>query len=1067
MHHRVITSLKAFRTNAARAAERAVEPTMMFPVMAVLLLAIIWSTAYHFIQIEHDSAIARAADSSTALLETYEAQMIRNLATIGQALRTTKYAYELGKTDATLSELTANALLPPSMLFSVGVADANGKMIASTRPQELGRNLPRDAVPEYLQRDSEATFVSAPTRLVADDAPRLYFSRRLNRPDGSFNGVVTVSVEPAYFTSGYDRARLGDNGVLGLVDAGGHFLVKRSADTVSWGEAAGFKSLASEPGLQNPPPVISHWDGISRHLRSRPLPGIALDVLVGLSAQEQLAVFETERRSYYVKAAVGSAFLLALLGILGRQSWQLSATRQRSRMIQQTYYAASNASLDGFFVLQYVRDLQGAIVDFIIRDANLAGLKLFGQTKERLIGKSLCEAMPQCRSNGILAELQLVATNQSADESEWENHDPSIRAGWLQRQFVAVDDGIVAILRDITERKRAEILHVEQARLLELIATGMPLPQVLDQILQLIGSQLPAVMGSVYLTSSDGQSLHLGASIALPETYLEAARVVPIADIGACGTAAYRRETVIATDIGEDPLWSQCSQYAIAHGLHACWSTPIMSQQQVLGTFAMYYRSTHHPNRAEIALVAFATRLAGIAIERQQTEDRIGHMAHHDALTGLPNRTLLDDRIRQAVLHAQRYDRRMTVLFIDLDNFKVINDTLGHNAGDALLIAVAQRMTACVRSTDTVIRLGGDEFVIVLSDQLKGLDALTQPLQKIHRAISQPVTLLGKQIDVTCSMGMATYPGDGTDPEELLTNADAAMYRAKQMGRNNFQFYTAELHQAMHEKIQLQEGLRTAHAEQQFFLAYQPQVDLQTGKIVALEALIRWHHPVLGIVPPARFIPLAEESRLIVQIGEWVLHTACQQNRAWQRAGLSPCVVAVNVSARQFREPGLLAAVANALGQSGLDAQYLELELTESLIMQDPEQAIGIMKELRDMGVRLSIDDFGTGYSSLSALQRFPIARLKLDGSFIQSLGASEDSRTITKAMISLGHQLDLRVVAECVETAVQRQFLQTYGCDEMQGYLFSKPVSPEQISVLLSAEAHVDSVSHVSSHLH
>ncbi len=1064
-----MTSLQVIRAKAARAAERAVEPALLFPAMAVLLLAIIWGATLHLIQIERDSAIAKAADSSNALLETYEAQVIRNLATIGQALRTTKYAYELGRTDATLSELTANALLPPPMLFTVGVADVDGKIIASTRLEELGRHVPRDAVPEYLQRDSDATFVSAPTRLATGDAPRLYFSRRLNTPDGEFNGVVMVSVEPAYFTSGYDRARLGDLGVLGLLDATGRFLVKRSADTVSWGEFAGLDAAAVNPLLQNPPPVISRWDGISRHLRSRQLPGIALEVLVGPSAQEQLGAFEADRRSYYWKAGAGSALLLALLSLLGRLSWQLAATRQRSRKIQQTYYAASNASLDGFFVLHHVRDAQGAIIDFIIHDANRAGLELFGQTRQKLIGRSLCQAMPQSRSNGILAELQLVATNHTADESEWQNRDPTIRAGWLQRQFVAVDDGVVAILRDITARKHAEILHVEQGRLLELIATGIPLPQVLYKILQLIGSQLPDVMGSVHLVSSDGIALHLGAAIALPESYLEAVREVPIAAVaGSCGTAAYRRETVIAADIGNDALWSEYRALATAHGLHACWSTPILSkQQQVLGTFAMYYRAAHHPNNTEIALVALATRLAGIAIERQQAEDRIGHMAHHDALTGLPNRTLLDDRIRQAILHAQRYDRQMTVLFIDLDNFKVINDTLGHNAGDTVLKAVAQRMSNCVRSIDTVIRLGGDEFVIVLSDQAKGFDALTQPLQKIHRAIAEPVTIAGKQIGVTSSMGMATYPGDGTEPDELLTNADAAMYRAKQMGRNNFQFYTAEMHHAMYEKIQLQEGLRRALAEQQFSLAYQPQVDLHSGKITAVEALIRWHHPSLGIVPPARFIPLAEESRLIVQIGEWVLHTACLQNQAWQQAGLSPCVMSVNVSARQFREPGLLAAVKAALKQSGLAAQYLELELTESLIMQDPEQAIGIMVALRDMGVRLSIDDFGTGYSSLSALQRFPIARLKLDGSFIQSLDTMEDSRTITKAMVSLGHQLNLHIVAECVETVAQREFLRANGCDEMQGYLFSKPVSPEQIPGLLTMQADTEFAQHVSPELH
>ena len=1043
-----MNSLKANSSSLARAAERLLEPAILFPAMAVLLLAVIWGSTLHLVSIERASAVAKADDSSNELLETYEAQMARNLALIGQALRTTQYAWELGKTDAQFSELSEHALLPPALVFMVNVANRNGTIVASTRASELGRAIPRAAFPEYGPRESEATFVSAPLRLSPEEAPRLVFSRRLNTADGHFDGIAMVAVEPAYFTSGYDTARLGKSGLLGLVDAEGRFAVKRSGDAVTWGQQA---DLAATAAARQPVP--DGVDGVRRLLRSRALHGAPLTVVVGLSVQEQLSLFEHDRRMLYWKAGAASAFLIVLLAMLGRLSWQLSATKRRSRKIQQTYYAASNATLDAFIVLRNVRDSSGAIVDFSVEDANRRALVLFGQSRETMIGRSLCEAMPESLANGILQELQQVALNNRADESEWQNHNPNIGAAWLQRQFVAVDDGVVAILRDISERKRAELLHVEQARLLELIATGTPLPQVLDHILGLIASQLPGTMGAVHLVNPQRDALTLGAALGLPPAYLSAVANVPIAEkSGSCGTAAHRLQTVIVEDIASDPLWRDYSEVAAAHGLRACASTPILSElREVLGTFALYYRTTHAPSTSERELVAFAARLAGIAIERQQAADRIGHMAHHDALTGLPNRTLLDDRIRQALLQAQRHGRQMTVLFIDLDNFKLINDTLGHNAGDVLLRTVAERMTGCVRTADTVIRLGGDEFVIVLADQALGLDSLTQPLQKIHRAVAQPVLLAGKETIVTCSIGMASYPADGADPDSLLMHADAAMYRAKQLGRNNVQHYTAEMHQAMQEKIQLQDGLRNALGEQQFFLVYQPQIDLRSGAFIGVEALIRWQHPVLGIVPPGRFIPLTEESSLIVQIGDWVLRTACRQNQSWQRAGLPPCVVSVNVSARQFREGSLLASVAGALEQSGLAPEWLELELTESLIMQDPEQAIATMHALREMGVRLSIDDFGTGYSSLSALQHFPIARLKLDGSFVRALGESEDSRTITKAMILLGHQLGLKVVAECVETVTQREFLCANDCDEMQGYLFSKPVDAAAISALLA----------------
>jgi diguanylate cyclase (GGDEF)-like protein len=408
-------------------------------------------------------------------------------------------------------------------------------------------------------------------------------------------------------------------------------------------------------------------------------------------------------------------------------------------------------------------------------------------------------------------------------------------------------------------------------------------------------------------------------------------------------------------------------------------------------------------------------------------------------------------------LYAQRYDRWATVAFVDLDNFKIVNDSLGHNAGDELLKIVASRMVACVRATDTVVRLGGDEFVILLLDQPKSADMISATVQEISAAIAAPICLEGHDIRVTSSIGIATYPNDGTDADALLANADAAMYRAKEVGRDNFQFYSPELNTKVHEKFLLQEELRNAVARCEFVLFYQPQVDLRTGRIFAVEALIRWKHPTLGMLPPIKFIPMAEETGSIVPIGDWVLHEACRQNKAWQDAGLPPMTVCVNVSARQFREKSLISQVVGALKDSGLDAKYLELELTESLIMQDVEQAVATMKELQGLGVQLSIDDFGTGYSSLSALKHFPVVRLKIDKSFIDGLPADENDKAVASAVISLGQKLNLRVIAEGVETDDQLAFLRDNNCDEMQGYHFSRPIPAQEIEELLKARAQPD----------
>jgi diguanylate cyclase (GGDEF)-like protein/PAS domain S-box-containing protein len=673
-----------------------------------------------------------------------------------------------------------------------------------------------------------------------------------------------------------------------------------------------------------------------------------------------------------------------------------------------------------------------------------------------LIGKTDFELLPMELAQKFYAdEQQIVRSGQPMMDME--------EIAWGLKQAISTTKvplrnerneifGVAGISRDITERKLADALRDGQAQILEMIAMSAPLGDVLKDLILLVESQFKGIVGSVLLLDQTGTRLRHAASPSLPDSYAKAidgAHIGPKA--GSSGTAAYRRKAVVIADIMTDPLTEDYRGLATQYGLRSCWSRPILSHQgAVLGTFATYAKDVREPTDAEALLVDVATRIAGIAIERKQAEDRIHFMANHDALTGLPNRVLLNDRLSQAVLYAQRYDRWVTVLFVDLDNFKFINDSLGHNAGDELLKTIAGRMVNCVRATDTVVRLGGDEFVIVLFDQPKNADVISETVQKIQAMIAEPVRLEGHDLRVSSSLGVATYPDDGIDVDTLLANADAAMYRAKELGRDNFQFYTPELNTKVHEKFLLQEELRNALARSEFVLHYQPQVDLRSGRVFAVEALIRWNHPKLGMVPPIKFIPMAEETGLIVPIGDWVLHEACRQNKAWQDAGLAPMVVSVNVSARQFKEMNLINRVVSALKDSGLEARYLELELTESLIMQDVELAVATMKDLQGVGVQLSIDDFGTGYSSLSALKTFPVTRLKIDKSFVDGLLADESDRAVAGAVISLGQKLNMRVIAEGVETDAQAAFLRNINCDEMQGYLFSKPLPAQGIEELL-----------------
>ena len=439
--------------------------------------------------------------------------------------------------------------------------------------------------------------------------------------------------------------------------------------------------------------------------------------------------------------------------------------------------------------------------------------------------------------------------------------------------------------------------------------------------------------------------------------------------------------------------------------------------------------------------------------ETKLNQEKLEHLANHDPVTGLPNRLLMNDRLRQMMLSAQRSKSIVAVALVDLDHFKLINDTFGHNRGDQLLQTMSHRMLACVREADTVGRLGGDEFVLLLSGAGRG-EAMSQVVQRVLQTIARPSQIEGRELSVSCSVGVSIFPRDGRDVQTLLKNADTAMYKAKELGRNNFQFYSPEMNAVITERLEMQSALRSAVEHKQFALLYQPKVDLVTGHIAGMEALLRVKGENGELSLPKNFITLAEESGLIVQIGEWVMREACNFNKSLQERGLPPMRVAINLSARQLTRYDLVRAVEQALQHAELSAEYLELELTESMVMHDPEGVIATLAQLQALGIQLSIDDFGTGYSSLSYLKRFPVASLKIDQSFVRELGQDENAAAIVKAIISLGHSLDMKVIAEGVETEKQMSFFLENRCDAMQGFLFSRPLSAGEFALLVERES-------------
>ena len=464
-----------------------------------------------------------------------------------------------------------------------------------------------------------------------------------------------------------------------------------------------------------------------------------------------------------------------------------------------------------------------------------------------------------------------------------------------------------------------------------------------------------------------------------------------------------------------------------------------------------------------------ATKLAGAVqdvTQRKDAEEQIRRLAYFDALTGLPNRLQFSEQLVKALAHAERHGQQVAIMFIDLDHFKRVNDTLGHRAGDELLRTVSERLSSSIRSADSlgrgsseagvgggiIARLGGDEFIVMLGD-VGGVAAASTVARRLVATLNQPVTIMGNELFVSGSVGVAMYPTDGTDIDTLLMNADTAMYRAKEAGRGGMQFYDASMNASALERLVMESMLRRALERSEFVLHYQPRVDFAHGRIVGAEALIRWQHPERGLVPPIEFITLAEDANLVIPIGEWAIGAACRQMEAWRAAGTGPASVAVNLSANHLRERSLPDLVQRRLEEFGLPPSCLEIEVTESVLMSDPELCVENARRLAAIGVGLSIDDFGTGYSSLSYLKKLPITSLKIDQSFVRDLATDPDDAAIITAIIAMAHSLKLRVIAEGVETEAQRAFLQAHGCDEYQGFLVSTAVEAAPFARLIDAQ--------------
>ncbi|MFK8186550.1 MAG: EAL domain-containing protein [Phormidesmis sp.] len=741
--------------------------------------------------------------------------------------------------------------------------------------------------------------------------------------------------------------------------------------------------------------------------------------------------------------------LMGVLGI-GHNITARSASEEKLQKSEEQFALAMRGANDGLWDW----NLESNEVYYSPRWKSMLGYENCELTDGLTTWQSLVHPSDKSR---VLNHVQdyLVGKASSFEVEMRMQHKAGHEVFVLSRAFLVhrESDGkavrLVGTHADITARKKAEAFDEKQAEIMEMIATGKPAVEIYPEIALLYEGRHSGLRCSM-LELKDGRLMHGGAP-SLPKEYCDAVHGLKNGpDVGSCGTSTYTGKRVLVEDIASDPKWVNIKHIALPHGMRCCWSEPIKNSSGiVLGAFGMYYNHPALPNEAESNDLKAAARLAGIVMERDHAQKRIRELAYVDSLTGLSSRAHFYQNLEALIDRSKRHSDRLALLYIDLDNFKSVNDSLGHDAGDFLLQKVAERLQTVARKSDFVARLSGDEFCIVVSD-VDDDYAAEHVAQRCLEAVAKPVELFARKFTPACSIGIAYYPDDGQDFPTLIKAADTSLYAAKKCGKNQYTFYIPDMTQTAEHRFRMEQNLRESVEKQQLSLVYQPQVQARTGNIIGVEALSRWHHPQLGWVSPAEFIPTAERIGMIKPLTEWVLKAACDQAVSWKKAGLPTIRMAVNISPVHFLDQDFVSLIKRVIDETEMVPSELELEVTESVVQTD-QQNLSIFRELKDLGVSLAIDDFGTGYSSFASLKHLTVDCLKIDKYFIDDMLDDKKTKILVSSMIEMGHSLDHEIVAEGVETVEQCRALQSLGCETIQGYLFSKPVCSNEISKLLN----------------
>ncbi len=967
--------------------------------------------------------------------------------------------------EAAIRQLLISQRQNSQFLQSISIINPEGLVWASSFQFPVERlNLRRQQHIEFLlaHTDDASVIVGRPVVLQDTNQWMLPVAKNIHSAQGEYLGLLQTNIKLSYFKEFYERIAKDGGAAISLHNKDGMMYLRSpfeeryvNFEIANTALGAAIASKALEGVVQDVPSRVGNASFIYTYRKMKDFP---LVLVYGRELDDILSGWTQRAGQKLFLSLLTVLFVAILLAFLLRQIRRLRASRAKLADSEKRYRLLFLDAQDPIFLINR---------EYVYVDCNTAALTLFGLThRAELLGTPAGNFSPEVQAvaqssklkkNDLIKQFVDATFNGVVQRFDWSiKRNGVLLYSEVTMSQVAVGDEtlVFCMMRDVNARKYVELLLEGQNQLLQLIGGSEDLLLILEETCRFVEKLMPHWRCGIQLLDEEQRCFKEIVGDNFPQMLKSGLTDMPVSyGNGVWSEAVLDAVPVWITDIQQSASMQFVNQLENLQNFLACGSWPIMGKSgQLQGTFTLFLEINATLSSDDLGLISITTDIASIAIEGKRSEDKVLKLAHYDELTGLPNRFLYNQYLAKSIAYADRKQTKLAVLFLDLDRFKNINDTFGHNEGDIVLNSVAQRFKQCLRITDTIARVGGDEFILLV-DQYNEPRDLGDIADKLLVAAALPFEIHGQECQLSASIGISTFPDDGRDAQTLMKNADIAMYRAKNKGKNNYQFYASEMNVHTIERLAFEVRLRRALERREFVVYYQPKVSVASGQIVGAEALVRWNHPERGILLPGEFIALAEEAGLIGRMGMLVLDIACRDILAFRHADNNFGRVAINLSGAQFNDARLLEDVNAVVDFWRVDPSSIEFEITESMVMHNRDQAIVLMDGLKAAGFTLSIDDFGTGYSSLAYLKRFPVDSVKIDRSFINDIPGDPNDTAIVLAIVAMAHTLGLKVIAEGVETALQLQTLVESRCDEYQGFYFSKAVPEYEFLQLLERQ--------------